>query len=153
MNWYHLCIVLHILAALLWFGHMFFWSVVVGPVTKRFEPPETGQLLRQLSLRLGGLGWPALCVLVLTGTVLLAYRGVSWQQLVSGGFFLSPSGSILQYKFALIAGMVLYQFFVGHKPAPRLIYANMLLALGIVGLSVILVRAPVSVPSLWSFLW
>ena len=153
MYWYRLSIVLHVLAALLWFGHMFFWSLVVGPVMKRLAPPETGHLLRQLSLRRGGLGWPALFLLVLTGSVLLSYHGATWQQVVSGAFFLSPSGRILRVKFLLVAGMVLYQLFIGHRPAPRLIYVNMLVALMVIGLSVVLVRAPTYPTLLWSLPW
>jgi hypothetical protein len=121
---------------------MFFWSLVVGPVTKRIEPPDTGQLLRQLSLRLGALGWPALFILVPTGAIMLSYRGVTLQQVVAGEFFLSPFGRILGIKFVLVSCMILYQTFVGHRRAPRLIYLNMAAAALIIGLSVLLVRAP-----------
>jgi putative copper export protein len=55
MSWYQLTVVLHLLAMCIWFGHMFFWTLVIGPVTNRLTP-ETGQTLRQVSLRLGGLG-------------------------------------------------------------------------------------------------
>lgn len=142
MDWYRLNIVLHILAAVLWLGHMFFWSVVVGPVTKRIEPPETGLLLRQLSLRHGGLGWPALCLLVITGAAMLYHRGVTFRQVLSGQLFLDSFGRGLGIKFFLVGCMVLYQLFVGHRPAPRLIYLNMTVALVILWLSVLLVRAP-----------
>jgi uncharacterized membrane protein len=153
MTWYRICVALHVLAVVLWFGHMFFWSIIVGPIMKRFEPPHTGVLLRQYSLKLGGLGWPALCVLVLTGAVMLAYRGATWSQLTSGTFFSTPPGALLRLKLILVAGMICYQYFIGHRPAPRLIYVNMLAALTIVGLSMLLVRAPTSLASLWSFLW
>ena len=149
MDWYLLSVVLHILAVLFWFGHMFFWSIVVGPITKKIEPPESGQLLRQASLRYGGLGWPALAVLVMTGIVMLAYRGATIQQMVSGEFFLTPFGRILQIKLLLVACMMLYQFFIGHRPAPRLIYLNMLAGLVIVGLSVLLTRAPTYFSLAW----
>jgi hypothetical protein len=142
MNWYRLAVVLHLLAVVLWFGHMFFWSVVVGPVTKRLHPPEAGLQLRQLSLRYGGLGWPALGVLIITGMVMLSYRGVTLSQLLSGEMFVGPFGRGLAIKFLLVAWMLAYQAFVGHRPAPRLIYVNILAALGVLAVSVLLVRAP-----------
>ena len=142
MSWYLLSMVLHFLAVVLWLGHMFFWSLVVGPVTKRIDPPETGRVVRQLSLRFGGLGWPALFILVITGMIMLSYRGVTARQMASGEVFSGPSGRILTIKLILVACMILYQFFVGHRRAPRLIYVNMAVALMIVGLSILLVRAP-----------
>jgi copper resistance protein D len=142
MGLYRLSIVLHILSASVWLGHMFFWSVIVGPVTKRIHPPQTGQQLRQLSLRFGGLGWPALFVLFITGIVMLHHHGVTWQQFFSGELFLSPFGRALGIKLLLVTCMVLYQLFIGHRPAPRLIYLNMLVALAILWVSVLLVRAP-----------
>ena len=149
MAWYRFCVVLHVLAVVLWFGHMFFWSLVVGPVMKRFEPSHTGQLLRQQSLKFGGLGWPSLAVLVCSGAVMLTYRGATWSQLVSGAFFRTPPGALFGLKFILVAGMILYQLCIGHRPAPRLIYVNMLVALAIVGLSLILVRAPTALGTIW----
>ncbi len=142
MNWYHLCVILHLFAVALWLGHMFFWSIVVGPVTKRIEPPEAGQALRQLSGRWGGLGWPALALLILTGSVMVAYRGMTVQHFASGEFLSNPFGRVLAMKLVLVAGMIVYQWRVGHRPAPRLIVANIIAALLILALSVLMVRAP-----------
>jgi uncharacterized membrane protein len=142
MSWYRLNVIVHLLAMSIWFGHMFFWSFVVGPVTNRFQPSESGRLLRQLSLRLGGLGWPALFILVVTGAIMLASRGVTLHQIVSGEFFTNPFGRGLGIKFLLIAWMMFYQAVIGHRPAPRLIYVNMAAALAILVVSIFLVRAP-----------
>jgi len=120
------CLVLHVLAAFLWLGHMFFWSLVVGPVLKRWEPAAQGGRVRVASTRHGGLGWPALVVLGLTG-VLLLFRSTA-----SGG---APAW-VLSAKLALVGGMVAYQVLVGHRPAPRLIYLDMLAALLVLLLSV-----------------
>ena len=62
---------LHLLALTLWLGHMFVWSLIIGPALKRVEPAETAELLRESSLFRGGLGWPALAILVPTGLYLL----------------------------------------------------------------------------------
>jgi hypothetical protein len=142
MSWYQLNVILHLLAMCIWFGHMFFWTLVVGPVTNRFEVPETGRMLRQLSLRLGGLGWPALGILILTGAIMLRFRGVTLSEVISGEFFTNPFGRVLGIKFLLIAWMIFYQIAIGHRPAPRLIFINMAAALMILVLSILLVRAP-----------
>ena len=142
MSWYQLTIALHLLAMCIWFGHMFFWTLVIGPVTNRLTPPETGQTLRQLSLRLGGLGWPALGVLILTGAIMLSSRGVTLSEVISREFFANPFGRLLGMKFLLVAWMIVYQFAIGHRAAPRLIYINMAAALTILVFSIFLVRAP-----------
>jgi uncharacterized membrane protein len=35
MDWYRVCVVLHLLAAFLWLGHMFVWSLFAKPALKR----------------------------------------------------------------------------------------------------------------------
>jgi hypothetical protein len=142
MNWYKACLIVHLLAVFFWLGHMFFWSLVVGPITKRFDPPELGHAIRQMSLRGGGLGWPALFVLAFTGGLMLSYRGVTLKTFLSGELFISPFGRGLGIKLLLVALMALYQLFVGHRSAPHLVFVNMMVALMIVALSIILVRAP-----------
>ena len=134
---YLVCISLHLLAASLWLGHMFVWSLVVGPAQKRIEPLETAELLRERSLYLGGLGWPALAVLVLTGAYLLGQRGIGAGDLVSGAAF-AADGS-LAVKFAAVLFMVIYQMVWGHR-ASVAIYGNILAALIVLGASVVLVR-------------
>jgi uncharacterized membrane protein len=142
MSWYQLSIIVHLLAMCFWFGHMFFWTLVIGPVTNRMTPPESGQTLRQVSLRLGGLGWPALGIFIVTGALMLNFRGFGLTEVVSGELFTTPFGRLLGMKFLLIAWMIFYQFTAGHRPAPRLIYINMAAALTILVLSIFLVRAP-----------
>jgi hypothetical protein len=142
MNWYAVSVIVHLLAVFFWLGHMFFWSLVVGPITKRFDPPETGQVIREMSLRWGGLGWPALFILAFTGVIMLSYRGVTLQSFLAGELFVSPFGRVLGIKLLLVALMTFYQVFVGHRSAPCLVFVNMLIALAIVALSIVLVRAP-----------
>lgn len=140
MSLYHACVCLHLLAAFLWIGHMVFWSVVVGPLLKRIEPAAVQSDLRVLCLRHGGLGWPALAVLVVTGAYMLRARGVAFSHLISADLWSYAEGRVLGTKLTLVLGMILYQWFVGHRPAPRLIYLNILAALTILALSVVLVR-------------
>lgn len=140
MSVYYVCVGLHLLAMSLWLGHMFVWSLIVGPAMKRIQPPATAELLREASLFRGGLGWPALAVLVPTGLYMLHYRGIEFGQLVSGAAFRGAQGTVLAVKLACVAGMVVYQAVIGHRRAPIAIYFDMLLALVIIATSVLIVR-------------
>jgi uncharacterized membrane protein len=134
-----MCISLHLLAATLWLGHMFVWSLVVGPAQKRIEPPHTAELLREHSLYLGALGWPALTVLVATGLYLLSQRGTSLGDLITGAAF-SADGHALTIKLAAVLFMIVYQAVWGHRRAPVAIYFNILAALIVLAASTVLVR-------------
>jgi uncharacterized membrane protein len=136
---YWVCISLHLLAASLWLGHMFVWSLVVGPAQKRIEPPATAELLRERSLYLGALGWPALAVLAVTGLYLLDQRGITPTDLFTGAAF-AAAGNSLAIKLGAVLFMVFYQVVWGHRQAPVAIYFNMLAALIVLGASVVLVR-------------
>jgi uncharacterized membrane protein len=142
MNWYLLLVIMHLLAVSFWLGHMVFWTFVVGPITRQFSPPATGQSIKQMSLRWGGLGWPALFVLALTGVMLLSARGVTLQSLFSRELYASPFGRILGIKLLLVTMMALYQVLVGHRSAPGLVMLNIIIAFLIIALSIILIRAP-----------
>jgi uncharacterized membrane protein len=135
---YRICIVLHVAAAALWLGHMFFWSLISGPVLKSIQPPATAQRLRELSFWMGGLGWPALVIQAITGAVMLAHRGVTAELIISGDLLRQPYGNVLVTKLVLVALMVVYQAKFGHHPAPRAIYLNIATALLVLGASVLL---------------
>ena len=77
MTLYHLAVALHVAAACLWLGHMFFWSLFSGPALKKIQPAETAGRLRAVMLWRGGLGWPALAVLAVTGLYQMRFRGVT----------------------------------------------------------------------------
>ena len=140
MTLYWLAIVLHLLAATLWLGHMFVWSLIVGPAMKRLEPAETAALLRERSLYGGGLGWYALAVLAATGVYMLYHRGVGVDELLSGAAFAGPQGNALAVKVAMVLAMTGHQAAFGHGPAPIAIYFNMAAATVILGASTVLVR-------------
>lgn len=140
MTLYLICLILHLLALVLWLGHMFVWSLLVGPALKRVEPAETAELLRDSSLFRGGLGWPALAVLIPTGLYLLSVRGVQLADLLSGAAFQGTLGTVLGVKLAAVAAMVGYQAYFGHRRAPIAIYFDMLAAVVVIAASVVLVR-------------
>ena len=137
---YRIAITIHLVAVVLWFGHMLFWSLVSGIALKRVQPVETAETLRSLSMTRHGLGWPSLAVLVPTGYILLGHRGIAIEQILSGSAFTQPGGWVLATKLGLVVWMILYQAVFGHRAAPRAIYLNMAAALSILGLSVFLAR-------------
>ncbi|HMR30226.1 MAG TPA: hypothetical protein PKA13_05385 [Geminicoccaceae bacterium] len=140
MTLYGLCITLHLLAMSLWLGHMLVWSLFAGPALKAIDPPATAEMLRERSVYLGALGWPALAVLVPTGLYMLHYRGIGLGDLVTLSFLDMPGGGAIGLKLLLVLWMILYQAVWGHHRAPIAIYVNMAAALVILAASVVIVR-------------
>src|SRR5690606_38690231 len=83
------------------------------------EPAETATLLRELSMRLGGLGWPALAVLVLTGGEMGSIRGITPAVLFPPGALAAPMLPALAPKLLLRAGVVAVQVRLRHRAAAR----------------------------------
>lgn len=140
MDLHHLVVLLHVTAAVLWLGHMFAWPVAVGPALKAVRPPETAEELRRASVWLGGLGWPALIVLVPTGLWLLAARGIAPADLLAADTYAGPEGRVLLVKLLAVLWMIGYQALFGHRPAPRAIWTDIAAALVVLAMSVLLVR-------------
>lgn len=140
MSLYHVLVALHLLAVALWIGHMFVWSILVGPALKRVEPEATAAFLRERMVYLGGLGWPALAVLVPTGLYLLWLRGIGPGELVTLGFLDRSDGGPILLKLVLVLWMILYQSVWGHRPAPIANWINIAAALVILACSVVIVR-------------
>jgi uncharacterized membrane protein len=140
MTTYTLALVLHLLALSLWLGHMFVWSLLIGPALKRVEPAATAETLREASLFRGGLGWPALAILVPTGLYLLRFRGIMPGDLFAAATYQGTFGTVLATKLAMVVAMIGYQAWFSHRRAPIAIYFDMLAAVIIIGASVALVR-------------
>lgn len=140
MTLYKICVVLHITALSLWLGHMFVWSLIVGPAMKRIEPADTAAMLRERSLFMGGLGWPALAVLVPTGLYMLSRRGITPSMLLSGDAFAGVAGTILAVKLCGVLAMIIYQAAIGHRSGALAIYFNMLVAFIVIAASVVMTR-------------
>jgi uncharacterized membrane protein len=140
MTLYMICVGLHLIALTLWLGHMLVWSLIVGPAMKAIEPASTAEELRSASLSGGGLGWPALVILIATGLYLLNQRGIAPADLLSGSAFAGTQGTILAVKLCFVAAMVAFQAAFGHRSAAGAIYVNILSAMIVVGASVVLVR-------------
>lgn len=108
-NLYLLNVTVHVLAAMLWLGGMFFLAGVGASVLREVEPPE---LRAQLCARVGrgrvrGAGWGAIAVLVASGIGNIAFSG-----LFRGGAILRRElrevafGHNLAWKLASVAAMI-----------------------------------------------
>jgi uncharacterized membrane protein len=124
---YVLAVWVHVLTVIVWMGAMF------------FEDPKSVRMTSQIAHRIGGLGWYAQAVLWTTGLFILNYRGVSPRTLFSAQFMTSSWGRTLWVKILLVLVLLAFQFMVGNKPS-KLVYGYILVAVVIVGISVLLVR-------------
>ena len=107
---YYVNVTIHVLAAMLWLGGMFFLGVVGAPVLRVVEPAALRQrLFQQLGLRARALGWWAIGVLLVTGTLNLWFRGwLHWQGVLGDAtFWRTTTGIALAAKLASVAVMVL----------------------------------------------
>ena len=105
---YLLNVTLHVLAAMLWLGGMFFLAAVGGPALRRIDDPVLrGRLFEVIGRAFRRTGWWSILVLVVTGIGNLAFRGVlSNGVIVSRAFWDSPFGHTLAAKLVAVAAML-----------------------------------------------
>jgi len=106
---YYVNVTVHVLAAMLWLGGMFFMGVVGAPMLRGVEPPQLRQqLFHRLGLRFRTVGWWAIGVLLLTGVVNLHYRGwLHWSGVLgTAAFWRTAPGHALALKLAAVATML-----------------------------------------------
>ncbi len=106
---YFLNVTVHVLAAMLWLGGMFFLGAVGAPVLRSIEPPPLRQaLFQQLGVAFRRAGWWSIGVLVVTGIINLHYRGLlHWQGVFdSPAFWNTALGHALGVKLAAVVVMV-----------------------------------------------
>ncbi len=154
---------LHILAATLWIGGMFFIVLVVVPWLRSAERANAGAFLRDTGLRFRNIGWACFGVLLVTGTFNLWARGVRVGDLARAEWLSSPYGTLVSMKIATFLTVVgvsaIHDFAVGPRATQAIIHdprsaeatsmrrtasllgrANALLALVLIAVAVMLVR-------------
>lgn len=160
---YLISVWLHILAAVVWIGGMFFLVLVVVPWLRQGNRAAGGAFLRETGERFRGVGWVCFGILLVTGTFNLWVRGVRWGSFVDPNWLSSPFGHSVLLKLGLFAVVLvvsaIHDFSHGPKAA-RIIEkdptspeaetmrrrasllgrVNALLALGLVAVGVTLVR-------------
>lgn len=120
---YYINVTIHVLAAMLWLGGMFFLGVVGAPILRAVEPPALRQrLFQQLGTRARSLGWWAITILLFTGVLNLYFRGwLHWSGvLASPAFWRTGTGTALAVKLAAVTVMVVvsavHDFVLGPMP-------------------------------------
>jgi putative copper resistance protein D len=118
---YYVNVSIHVLAALVWLGGMFFLGLVGAPVLRGVEPPELRQrLFDQLGMRFRSVGWTALVVLIITGITNLHFRGLlSVTILTDPRFMHSTWGRALAVKLAALAVMLVVEGYHDWVLGPR----------------------------------
>jgi copper resistance protein D len=108
VSFYHLNVTLHVLAALLWLGGMFFLGLVGAPVLRKVEPPALrARLFSELGEQFRVVGWTAIAVLLVTGFLNLHLRGfLTVAVLTDPLFWRTPYGAALTWKLATVAAMI-----------------------------------------------
>ncbi len=118
---YYLSVSIHVFAALVWLGGMFFIALVGAPVLRRLERPELRQaLFDQLGVRFRTVGWISLAVLLVTGVVNLWFRGAlslaTWRDPAFSG---SGWATALKYKLAAVVVMLVVEGYHDWVLGPR----------------------------------
>jgi uncharacterized membrane protein len=118
---YYVSVTIHVLAALVWLGGMFFLALVGAPVLRAVENPELRQrLFDQLGYRFRSVGWMALGVLLVTGVFNLWYRGAlnvaMWRD---PGFSNSSWATALKIKLAAVLVMLVVEGYHDWVLGPR----------------------------------
>jgi len=118
---YYLNVTVHMLAALVWLGGMFFLALVGAPVLRGVENLELRQrLFDQLGFRFRSVGWISLGVLFGTGLLNLQFRGfLSWTVLTDPQFVRSPWGMAFAVKSAALVLMLLVEGYHDWVLGPR----------------------------------
>lgn len=108
MSLYFVNVTLHVLAALMWLGGMFFFALVGAPVLRTIASDTLrAELFTKLGERFRTVGWISIAVLLVTGVLNLHFRGVlTGEVLGSSEFWSTPFGSALMWKLGA-AGLML----------------------------------------------
>ncbi len=113
---------IHVLAAIVWLGGMFFISLVLVPSLKKLEPPtKRTEILSATARRFSLVSWIAILVLLITGIINSANRGVTIDLISSGTIISSRFGLILTFKVFLVLVMILISAIHDFILGPRLV--------------------------------
>jgi copper resistance protein D len=116
---YRIVVSIHVLAAMLWLGGMFFFALVGAPVMRKVEPPQLRALLfKQLGEQFRTIGWVSIAVLLVTGLLNLYFRGVLNGTLMSAAFWHTAFGRALAWKLTAVITMLALQSFHDFKLGP-----------------------------------
>ena len=101
---YLLSVWLHVLAATIWIGGMFFLVLVVVPwLRSGGDRARAGAFLRETGERFRTVGWACFALLLITGAFNLWVRGVRLADFGRAAWLSSPLGTVVVAKLAAFA--------------------------------------------------
>ena len=120
-SFYYLSVTVHVLAALIWLGGMFFLALVGAPVLRAVEDVGLRQrLFDQLGYRFRSVGWMALALLIVTGTANLWFRGaLSIAMWRDPAFSTSTWATALKIKLIAVTVMLIVEGYHDFVLGPR----------------------------------
>jgi copper resistance protein D len=136
---------LHVLAAMTWTGGMVLFVAAVMPYFRRRSDEERTAFLEWFGARFAVVAWVCFAALVATGSFNLWMRGVRPADFLRADWRHTSFGSLAIIKLSLVALAVAIS--AAHERITARAYARwmgrslLLLALAIVGVAVMLVRA------------
>ena len=107
MTGYEIVVFIHILAAMTWVGGILFLSLVVVPASRRYPQDVRARLFTDVGRRFRAVGWTALGILVVTGSIQMAARGATLTNVLDGSFFATPWGRVMGAKLLAVFVMML----------------------------------------------
>ncbi len=118
---YRWSVTIHVVSAVIWVGSMWFIGLVLAPELRRLADPDLRtRLYHRVGIRLRTIGWVAIALLLSTGLVNLAYRGITWERAVSPGFLGSRLGVVLLVKLGLVLAIIVLSGLHDFVYGPRL---------------------------------
>ncbi len=123
---YQLSVLVHILAAMVWIGGMLFLALVVVPAARGMPPAERSALFHLVGPRFRTVGWVCIGLLLATGVVNTAYRGVTWDNMFTAALWMGDFGRVLALKLGVVAVMLLLSLFHDFVLGPASVRAHKL---------------------------
>jgi len=111
---YYFFVFLHILAATIWIGGMFFLVLVILPVIKNH--PDRVTLLEKSGIKFRTVGWIMFVIILITGLLNLHFRGIplTLEFFTSKGYGQLVSLKILIFSVILIISAY-HDFYIGTR--------------------------------------
>ncbi len=118
---YFVSVTLHVLAAIVWLGGIFFFALVGAPVVRKVESAEVKRaLFHEMGIRFRVVGWISVMTLLATGAFNLHWLGLlSAEALGSGAFWTTPYGRALGEKLAAVILMLALSAWHDFSLGPR----------------------------------
>ncbi len=119
---YYVNVTIHVLAAMLWLGGMFFLAIVGAPVLRQVEPAAMRvAMFDRLGRRFRTVGWITVAIAVVTGIGNMQFRGwLHWRGVLdSPAFWSTRTGTALALKLAFVLLMVVVEAYHDFIVGPR----------------------------------